>query len=133
MSEVIAGIRVNGEMLVYVDYDKPVWLNANFEGLNSTPSLEHFMVDGILGSASQALLAKYGIAKNYSEKEFWSDSAEIHLAREAIYRATDLDITYILCDEPDPLIIGDLTNFASKCAFEKVDERTFYQLIKSQY
>lgn len=133
MSDVIAGVRVNGEMLVYIDYDKPVWQNANFEGLNSTPSLEHFMVDGILGSASQALLSKYGIAKNYSEKDFWSDGSEIQLARQTIYKATDLEITYIHYDEPDPLIIGDLTNFASKCAFEKVAERTFYQLIKPQY
>lgn len=133
MSDVIAGVRVNGEMLVYIDYDKPVWQNANFEGLNSTPSLEHFMVDGILGSASQAILSKYGIAKNYSEKDFWSDSAEIQLARQAIYKATDLEITYVLYDEPDSLIIGDLTNFASKCEFEKVAEKTFYQLIKPMY
>ena len=133
MSDVIAGVRVNGEMLVYIDYDKPVWQNAHFEGLNSTPSLEHFMVDGILGSASQALLSKYGIAKNYSEKDFWSDSAEIQRAREAIYQATDLEITYIHYDEPDPLIIGDLTKLASKFEFEKVDEETFYRLIKPQY
>ena len=57
MSDVIAGVRVNGEMLVYIDFDKPVWQNANFVGLSSTPSLEHFMVDGILGSASQAILS----------------------------------------------------------------------------
>lgn len=133
MSEVIAGVRVNGEMLVYIDFDKPVWQNANFEGLKSTPSLDHFMVDGILGSASLALLSKHAIVKNYGEKDFWSESAEIQLAREVIYKATDLEITYIFYDEPDPLIIGDLTNFASKCAFEKVDERTFYQLIKPQY
>lgn len=133
MSEVIAGVRVNGEMLVYIDYDKPVWQNAHFEGLNSTPSLEHFMVDGILGSGSPALLTKYGVSKNFSEKDFWSDSAEIQRAREAIYQATDLEIAYIHYDQPDPLIIGDLTKFASKFEFEKVDEKTFYRLIKPQY
>lgn len=130
MSDVIAGVRVNGEVLVYIDYDKPVWQNANFEGLKSTPSLEHFMVDGILGSASQALLSKYGITKNYSEDEFWSNSAEIQLARQAIYKATDLEITYIHYDEPDPLIVGDLSKFASGVEFKKVDEKAFYELIK---
>jgi hypothetical protein len=133
MSDVIAGVRVNGEMLVYIDYDKPVWQNANFEGLSSTPSLEHFMVDGILGSASLALLSKYGISKNYVEKDFWADSAAIQQARELIYQATDLEIAYVHYDEPDSLIIGDLTNFVSKFVFEKVDEETFYQLIKPQY
>ena len=70
---------------------------------------------------------------SHSEKEFWSDSTEIQLARQAIYKATDLDIAYVLYDEPDPLIIGDLTKFASMCSFEKVAERTFYQLIKPTY
>ena len=130
MSDVIAGVRVNGEMLVYIDFDKPVWQNANNKGLKSTPSLSNFMVDGILGSASSALLSKYGIAKNFSEEEFWGDSAEVRAAREAIYGATDLEIEYVHFDEPDPLITGDLTKFASKYDFNKVDEETFYTLIK---
>lgn len=133
MSDVIAGVRVNGEILVYIDYDKPVWQNAHFEGLNSTPSLEHFMVDGILGSGSPALLIKYGVSKNFGEEDFWSDSAEIQKAREAIYQATDLEIAYVHYDEPDPLIIGDIGKFASKFIFEKVNEETFYRLIKPQY
>jgi len=130
MSDVIAGVRVNGEMLVYIDFDKPVWQNANNKSLKSTPSLSNFMVDGILGSASSALLTKYGISRNFSEDEFWGDSAEVTAAREAIYGATDLEIEYVHFDEPDPLITGDLTKFASKYHFNKVDEETFYTLIK---
>lgn len=133
MSDVIAGVRVNGEMLVYIDYDKPVWQNANYEGLNSTPSLKHFMVDGILGSASMELLSKYGITQRYSEEDFWSLKNVAKDAREAIYSATDLVITFYHYDELDPLIIGDLTKFDSKFVLEKVDEKTFYELIKPQY
>jgi hypothetical protein len=133
MSDVIAGVRVNGEMLVYIDYDKPVWQNANYEGLNSTPSLKHFMVDGILGSASMELLSKYGITQRYAEEDFWSIKNVARDAREAIYSATDLEITYLYCDEPDNLIINDLTGFASKFVLEKVDEKTFYESIKCKY
>ncbi len=132
MSDVIAGVRVNGEMLVYIDFDKPVWQNANFNELKSTPSLSNFMVDGILGSASSAILSKYGISRNFTEEEFWGTSGEVAQAREAIYGAADLDVTYIHYDEPDPLVIGDLMKFASSFEFEKVDEPTFYELIKPQ-
>jgi hypothetical protein len=131
MSDVIAGVRVNGEMLVYIDYDKPVWQNANFTKLSSTPSLSNFMVDGILGSASSAVLSKYGISRNFSEEEFWGSGAEVTTAREAIYSATDLEIEYIHYDEPDPLVTGDLSKFASAFGFNKVDEETFYRLIKA--
>lgn len=133
MSDVIAGVRVNGEMLVYIDYDKPVWQNAHFEGLKSTPSLKHFMVDGILGSASMELLSKYGITQRFTEEDFWSIKNIARDAREAIYSATDLDITYVHFQEPDNLIINDLTGFASKFDLEQVDEKTFYELIKPQY
>ena len=130
MSDVIAGVRVNGEMLVYIDYDKPVWQNAHFEGLNSTPSLEYFMVDGILGSASLGLLGRYGITRNFSEEEFWGTGKAVEVARKAIYTATDLELEYIHFDEKDPLIVGDLLKFASEVVYKKVDEKTFYDMIK---
>jgi hypothetical protein len=131
MSDVIAGVRVNGEMLVYIDYDKPVWQNAQFTKLSSTPSLTNFMVDGILGSASSAILSKYGISRNFTEEEFWGSSEEVSSAREAIYGATDLEIEYVHFDEPDHLITSDLSKFASQHSFNKVDEETFYALIKA--
>lgn len=130
MSDVIAGVRVNGEMLVYIDYDKPVWQNANFEGLKSSPSLEHFMVDGILGSASIGLLSRYGVTKNFSEKAFWGTDSAVNVARKAIYSATDLRLEYIYFEETDPLIVGDLLKFASGVEYKKVDEKAFYELIK---
>jgi hypothetical protein len=133
MSDVIAGVRVNGEMLVYIDYDKPVWQNANVKNLSSTPSLSNFMVDGILGSGSSDLLSKNGISRNFSEEEFWGSGEEVTAARDALYSATDLEIEYLHFDAPDPLITADLSKFASKYVFNKVDEETFYQLIKATY
>jgi hypothetical protein len=130
MSDVIAAVRVNGELLVYIDFDRPVWQNATFKELASTPSLENFLVDGILGSASQAILSKYGISKNFSEDDFWGASDEVQKAREAIYTATDLDLEYNYYDDRDPLIDGDLLKFASQARIQKLGAEAFYDLVK---
>jgi hypothetical protein len=130
MSDVIAAVRVNGELLVYIDFDRPVWQNATFKELASTPSLENFLVDGILGSASQAILSKYGISKNFSEDDFWGASDEVQKAREAIYAATDLDLEYIYYDDRDPLIDGDLLKFTSEASIQKVSVEDFDALVK---
>lgn len=131
MSEVIAAVRVNGELLVYIDFDRPVWQNATAKGLASTPSLENFLVDGILGSSSLAVLGKYGISKNFSEDEFWSGSDQVQKAREAIYSATDLDLAYIYYDDRDPLIDGDLLRFKSEAKIQKLGAEAFYDLVKA--
>jgi hypothetical protein len=130
MSDVIAAVRVNGELMVYIDFDRPVWQNAIFKDLASTPSLENFLVDGILGSASQAILGKYGIPKNFSEDDFWGASDEVQKARQAIYAATDLDLEYIYYDDRDPLIDGDLLNFASEVRIQNLGAEAFYDLVK---
>lgn len=130
MSDVIAAVRVNGELLVYIDYDRPVWQNASEAKLASTPSLDHFLVDGILGSASLAVLSNYGISRQFSEAEFLSASEEVKKARQSLYSATDLDLEYIYCDSRDPLIDGDLLNFSSTARIQKVDEESFYSLVK---
>ena len=130
MSDVIAAVRVNGELLVYIDFDRPVWQNATFKELASTPSLENFLVDGILGSSSQAILSKYGISKNFSEDDFWGASDEVQKAREAIYAATDLDLEYIYYDDRDPLIDGDLLKFTSEASIQKVSVEDFDALVK---
>lgn len=130
MSDVIAAVRVRDEILVCIDFDKPVWQNTKFDDLKSTPSLENFMVDGILGSASLAILGRYGVTKNFSEEEFWGTDSAVDVARKAIYAATDLDLEYIYYDDKDPLIVGDLLKFASGVEYKKVDEKTFYDLIK---
>ena len=130
MSDVIAAVRVNGELLVYIDFDRPVWQNATFKDFASTPSPENFLVDGILGSSSQAILSKYGISKNFSEDDFWGASAEVQKAREAIYAATELDLEYDYFDDRDPLIDGDLLKFASEARIQKLGAEAFYDLVK---
>lgn len=129
MSDVIAAVKVNGELLVYIDFDRPVWQNATFKELASTPSLENFLVDGILGSSSQAILGKYGITNNFSEDDFWGASDEVEKARNAIYAAADLDLEYIYYDDRDPLIDSDLLNFSSTASIQKVNEELFYILV----
>jgi hypothetical protein len=130
MSDVIAAVRVNGELLVYIDFDRPVWQNANFKELVSTPSLENFLVDGILGSASAAVLGRYGVSRNFSESEFWDGGEEVLKARQAIYLATDLELEYIYHDDRDPLIDGDLLKFASQVRIQKVSAQAFAALVK---
>ena len=130
MSDVIAAVRVNGELLVYIDFDKPVWQNASFKELASTPSLENFLVDGILGSASSTILSKYGIAKNFSEDDFWGSSDAVQAARQAIYAAADLELEYNYYDDRDPLIDSDLLKFASEARVQKLGAEAFYDLVK---
>jgi hypothetical protein len=130
MSDVIAAVRVNGELLVYIDFDKPVWQNASFKELASTPSLENFLVDGILGSASSAILSKYGIAKKFSEDDFWGSSDAVQAARQAMYAAANLELEYIYYDDRDPLIDSDLLKFASEARVQKLGAEAFYDLVK---
>ena len=130
MSDVIAAVRVNGELLVYIDYDRPVWQNAGDLTLASTPSLEYFLVDGILGSTSSSVLGKYDISKNFTQEEFWSGSNQVQDARQAIYGAPDLDLEYIYYDDRDPLIDADLLKFASQPRIQKLGAEAFFELVK---
>ena len=130
MSDVIAAVRVSGELLVYIDFDRPVWLNANVKGLASTPSLENFLVDGILGSASSAILSKYGVTRNFSEDEFWDENDEVQKARKAIYSAPDLELEYFYCDGRDSLIDKDLLKFISQAELHELDSDAFDELVK---
>ena len=130
MSDVIAAVRVNGELLVYIDFDRPVWQNAGARELACTPSLEHFMVDGILGSTTLEMLAKYGLTKNFNEEDFWGGGVDVERARQAIYKATDLDIEYLYFDDRDPLIDSDLLKFSSEARFQKLGAEAFFELVK---
>ena len=130
MSDVVAAVRVQGELLVCIDFDKPVWQNLKFDDLKSTPSLEHFMVDGILGSVSLDILGRYAIAHHFTEADFWGSDSAVEVARKAIYDATNLELEYIYFDVKDSLIVDDLTNFSSRVEFTKVDEDAFYEIIK---
>jgi hypothetical protein len=88
-------------------------------------------VDGILGSASSAVLGRYGVTKNFAEEDFWSGSDEVQMARRAIYGATDLELEYIYCDARDQLIDRDLLKFASQPSIQKLGAEAFFDLVKT--
>ena len=104
--------------------------NANFKELVATPSIENFLVDGILGSASSAVLGRYGVSRNFSESEFWSGGQEVLKARQAIYLATELELEYNFPNDRDPLIDSDLLKFASEARIQKLSAEAFDALVK---
>ena len=130
MSDVIAAVKVNGELLVYIDFDKPVWQNSGDPKLSSTPSLEHFLVDGILGSCSSELLSTLGIAKNFSMEEFLGNGSDVEAARKSVYESSSLNLEYFYYDNRDSLIDGDALKFSASITTTKLEEDAFYALVK---
>ena len=130
MSDVIAAVKVNGETLVYIDYDKPVCQNSGNAQLVSTPSIEHFLVDGILGSCTLNFLASHGVSRHFSMVDFHANSTDVEEARTKIYGASNLKLEYFYYDHQDPLISADASRFNSKIVTTKIDEAAFYSLVK---
>ena len=109
----MAVIEIGGEKLICIDYDRPVWhAKNNFEN-RATPNLNHFVVDGILGSLSMERLSKFGITKRFNSEDFESEqpSYELELAREILYKAEDLRIDYFHDHGGDIQIHQDLARF----------------------
>jgi len=113
VSDVMAVIKVCGETLVCVDYDRPVWHSKADELLRATPDLDHFVVDGILATLSSKMLTRYGINKRFNSTNFESKtiSAELNAAREILYQAKDLNIEYFHDFDGDIQIHKDLAKF----------------------
>ena len=113
MSDVMAVIKVCGEILVCVDYDRPVWRSKADELLRATPDLNHFVVDGILATLNSKTLSSYGIDKRFDSDDFEQEIsvAELHAAREILYRAKDLNIEYFHDLDGDIQIHKDLARF----------------------
>jgi hypothetical protein len=113
MSELMAVIEVCGERLICIDYDRPVWhAKGNFE-IRATPNLDHFVVDGILATLSNAALMKFGITKRFISEDFESNqpSKDLIHAREILYQAKDLKIDYFHDQAGDIQIHQDLARF----------------------
>ena len=113
MSDLMAVITVNGEKLICVDYDRPVWYSKSDASLSATPSLDHFVVDGILATASKELLKKYEITQRFNSSNFENSqpSQDLQIAREILYKAKDLVIDYFHDFEGDIQIHQDLARF----------------------
>lgn len=113
MSEIMAVIEVCGERLICIDYDRPVWHAKNNLDIRATPSLDYFVVDGILASLSSEALSKFGITKRFNSEDFESNqpSKDLKHARETLYQAEDLKIDYFHDQAGDIQIHQDLARF----------------------
>ena len=132
MSEVVAGIILNEELLIFIDFDRPVWENTNYPGKSCIPTLDNFVVDGILGVASNESLIELGlpinyIGSNFSEIELTSDLAS---ARNKVYQHISLPLTYIHAHISDSHVERDLAKFASQIIVDKISEDEFQKLVR---
>ncbi len=133
MSDLMAVITVNGEKLICVDFDRPVWYSKSDKSLSATPSLEHFVVDGILSTASKELLKKYGITQRFDSSHFENSqpSQDLQSARQNLYKALDLVIDYYHDLEGDIQIHQDLARFKMPLGnVNKVSTQELHDLAK---
>ena len=131
MSDVIAGIVINNETLIFIDYDRPVWRNVNPPNNNCVPTLEYFVADGILGAAGKENLESLGLSANYIGSDFSkiASSAELDRARKKIYEHTHIPIEYFHPHNGDLHIEKDLAKFSSKIIIKKISESEFRKFI----
>ena len=134
VSEVIAGIILNEELLIFIDFDRPVWKNSNYPGKSCIPTLDNFVVDGILGATSNKSLIQFGlpidyIGSNFSEIELTSDLAS---ARNKVYQHVSLPLTYIHAHISDVHIERDLAKFASQIIVNKISEDEFQKIARGR-
>ena len=131
MSDVIAGIILNNETLIFIDFDRPVWKNVNFPNNRCVPMLESFVVDGILGAASKASLEGLGLSTKYIGTDFSgiASSADLEAARNKIYEHAAIPIEYFYPNNGDLHIEKDLAKFSSKVIVTQVSESEFTKII----
>lgn len=113
MSDLMAVLIVDGEKFICVDYDRPVWYSKINKSLKITPCLDNFVVDGILGVASQKLLKTHGINKRFNSNDFEEvhPSPELQAARKILYDADNINIEYFHDLNGDIQIHKDLARF----------------------
>ena len=131
MSDVIAGIVINNETLIFIDYDRPVWRNVNPPNNKCIPTLEYFVADGILGSAGKENLESLGLSAKYIGSDFSkvATSADLDAARKKIYQHNSIPIEYFHPNNGDFHIEKDLARFSSKVIVTKVSETDFTKII----
>jgi hypothetical protein len=131
MSDVIAGIILNNETLIFIDFDRPVWKNVNFPDNRCVPTLENFVADGILGAASKENLESLGLSTKYIGSDFSviASSADLEAARKKIYEHAAIRIEYFHPNNGDLHIEKDLAKFSSKVIVTQVSESEFIKII----
>jgi hypothetical protein len=131
MSDVIAGIILNKETLIFIDFDRPVWKNLNSPDNRCVPMLEHFVADGILGASSKENLESLGLSTKYIGRDFSeiTPSKELDAARKKIYEHNFLPIEYFHPNNSELHIEKDLAKFSSKATVTHISEREFTKKI----
>ena len=131
MSDVIAGIKINNETLIFIDFDRPVWKNLNTPGNRCIPTLENFVADGILGAASKESLESLSLSTKYIGSDFSSieSSADLDTARKEIYEHTAIPIELFHPYNGDLHIEKDLARFSSKIVGTQISESEFKKII----
>ena len=131
MSDVIAGIVINNETLIFIDSDRPVWRNVNPPNNKCIPTLEYFVADGILGEASKENLESLGLSTQYIGSDFSkiASSAELDGMRKKIYEHTSIPIEYFHPHNGDLNIEKDLAKFSSKIIVTQISDSEFTRII----
>ena len=132
MSEVIAGIIINNETLIFIDFDRPVWKNLNFPDNRCIPTLNYFVADGILGAASKESLESLGLSTKYigSDLSDIESSVELDAARTKIYEHNSIPIEYFHPNNGDIHIEKDLAKFSIKITSKQISESEFTKIIR---
>ena len=129
MSNVIGALKIYDDLIVAIDFDRPLWQNHKDGKLSGTPSIENFAVDGILIASSSNLLGKLGV--NERPKDFLIDSLELDDARSRIYKNSELIIEYFDIEHRQNEISKDLENFSGVVLKTEVTEHQFNIIFKN--
>ena len=132
MSEVIAIAKVFDELLIYIDFDRPVWQNKRLKNLSVIPNLDYFMCDGILGAISETNLSKTGIQARFPKDEFNKIhvSDELRDARKLIYESPTIFIELFHLGQIDSFLAEDLSRFAGKLIINQLAPEEFVSFLK---
>lgn len=131
MSDLIAALRIGNEVLVCIDFDKPVWQNTSNPNLNGIPALDHFAVDGLLAALSDEALHDLGVSQRFNS--FLIDSDSLESARRQLYLNQDLKIEYIHFDDGEKYLHEDLARFSNPIAVTKLSEQNFREFVKPKF
>lgn len=133
MSEAIAAIKIEHDIIVYIDYDRPLWQNIFVKGRKAIPSLDHFLADGILGACARATVAEFGIVETFGTSDFEQNSAAVNIARSCIYERSEYSLEYIHTGGGDIHIERDLAKLKVVPLVTQVNEETFLKLISPRW
>ena len=130
MSDVICAVKIEADILIYIDFDRPCWQNRDDKKLATVPHPDHFVVDGILGAASKSVLDKLGVARNYSAEEFENGNIEVELARKIVYAATGYFLEYFNTGSQESWIDQDFAKFKNQVIVSNIDQKTLEDLVR---